>query len=135
MIMIRVYMRSVIEKRGLLPSDASTLAESMEVLAPGLPVSLAAASLIRMARVQKYLDVAGKGDWTTLEELSQLIAETNEKLPRKRSRVIVSICFFSPVAIPYYLSKSLIFSTISRVFYSLMPINCDFYWAKRDFTN
>ena len=75
MTMLRVYMRGVIEQS----SSASSLSESIEVLRAGLPVAMAAASLTRMARTQKYLDGSG----TTLEGLSEILAEANEKLRRE----------------------------------------------------
>jgi len=69
-------MRGVIEKS----SDASTLAEALEVLKAGLPVSLAAASLTRMARTQKYLDGTGLD---SIEGFSEMLAEVNAKLRRE----------------------------------------------------
>jgi hypothetical protein len=75
--MLRVYIRSVIEKRGLPPPDASTLEESMEVLRC---LSLAAASLTRMARTQKYLDGTGPD---SIEGFSEMLAEVNAKLRKE----------------------------------------------------
>jgi len=64
--MLRVFMRGVIEQS----SSASSLSESIEVLRV---LSLAAASLTRMARTQKYLDSGGLGSsdllHTALEEI------------------------------------------------------------------
>jgi len=68
MTMLRVYMRSVIEQS----SSASSLAESIDVLRV---LAMAAASLTRMARTQKFLDGSGQ----TLEGLSELLAEVNEQ--------------------------------------------------------
>ena len=73
--MLRVFMRRVIEHS----SEADNLTDSILVLKV---LSLAAASLTRMARTQKYL--TGSGDsWSTLEELSTIIKETNEKLRKE----------------------------------------------------
>jgi hypothetical protein len=67
-------MRRVIEQS----SSASTLAESIEVLRV---LSLAAASLTRMARTQKYLE--GSGGFVSLEELATLIEETRIELKKE----------------------------------------------------
>jgi hypothetical protein len=72
-------MRGVIEQCGSTPSSASSLEESIEVLRAGLPVSLAAASLTRMARTQKFLDGSGQ----TLEGLSELLAQVDEQQRRE----------------------------------------------------
>ena len=72
---VRVYMRSVIEQRGSTPSSAATLEESIEVLRAGLPVAVAAASLTRLARTQKFLDGSGQ----TMEGLAELLAEVNKE--------------------------------------------------------
>ncbi len=72
MTMLRVYMRSVIEQS----SNASSLEESIDVLRV---LAMAAASLTRMARTQKFLDGSGQ----TLEGLSELLAEVNEQQSRE----------------------------------------------------
>ena len=74
MTMLRVYMRSVIEKS---PSAAS-LAESIEILRI---LSLASTSLTRMARTQKYLESGGPDRFQLL--LDQAITETLEELQNK----------------------------------------------------
>jgi len=72
MTMLRVYMRGVIEQS----SNAGSLEESIEVLRV---LAMAAASLTRMAKTQKFLD----GDGLTLEGLGELIDETTAKLRRE----------------------------------------------------
>jgi hypothetical protein len=72
MTMLRVYMRSVIEQS----SSASSLEESIDVLRV---LAMAAASLTRMARTQKFLDGSGQ----TLEGLSELLAQVNEQQSRE----------------------------------------------------
>ena len=76
MTMLRVFMRGVIEQSGSTPSSAGSLEESIEVLRV---LSLAAASLTRMARTQKYLDGGGQ----TLEGLSELLAQVDEQQRRE----------------------------------------------------
>ncbi|MGD0006904.1 MAG: hypothetical protein ABSE06_22020 [Anaerolineaceae bacterium] len=71
MTMLRVFMRGVIEQS----SSVGILEESIEVLRAGLPVAVAAASLTRMARTQKFLDGSGQ----TIEGLSELLAEVNKE--------------------------------------------------------
>ena len=63
--MLRVFMPRVIEQL----SSASSLSESIEVLRV---LSLAAASLTRIARTQKYLDSGGLG---SMEELHTALEE------------------------------------------------------------
>jgi hypothetical protein len=72
--MLRVFMRGVIEQS----SSAISLSESIEVLRV---LSLAAASLTRMARTQKYLE--GSGGFGSLEELATLIEETRLELQKE----------------------------------------------------
>ena len=74
MTMLRVFMRGVIEQS----SSASGLTQSIEILRV---LSLAAASLTRMARTQKYLDSGGPGHYEQL--LNQAIAETVAELQKK----------------------------------------------------
>ena len=69
MTMLRVFMRGVIEQS----SSATSLSESIEVLRV---LSLAAASLTRMARTQKFLDA----NRNTMEGLNELLRQDNEKL-------------------------------------------------------
>jgi hypothetical protein len=73
--MLRVFMRRVIERS----TDAANLNENILILKV---LALAATSLTRMAKTQKYLQTSGSG-WSTLEELSALIKETNEKLTKE----------------------------------------------------
>jgi hypothetical protein len=68
-------MRRVIERS----TDAANLNENILILKV---LALAATSLTRMAKTQKYLQTSGSG-WSTLEELSALIKETNEKLTKE----------------------------------------------------
>ena len=70
--MLRVHMRAIIEQS----STAADLLENLEVLRV---LALAATSLARLAKTQKYLEGSGIG-WSTLAELSALIEETNQKL-------------------------------------------------------
>jgi hypothetical protein len=72
MTMLRVFMRGVIEQCGATPSGAGSLEESIEVLRV---LSVAAASLTRMARTQKYLDGSGQ----TLEGLSEILAKVQKE--------------------------------------------------------
>ena len=76
MTMLRVFMRGVIEQAGSTPYSASSLAESIEVLRV---LAMAAASLTRMARTQKFLD----GNGNQIEGLSEILAGVREKLQRE----------------------------------------------------
>jgi hypothetical protein len=73
--MLRVFMRRVIEQS----SSASSLSESIEVLRV---LSLAAASLTRMARTQKYLD-SGDGFWVPTELLHTALEEVHAELEKE----------------------------------------------------
>jgi hypothetical protein len=73
--MLRVFMRRVIERS----PDAADLTENILILKV---LALAATSLTRMAKTQKYLQGSGSS-WSTMEELSALIKETNENWPKK----------------------------------------------------
>ena len=68
MTMLRVFMRGVIEQS----SSVGSLEESIEVLRV---LAVAAASLTRMARTQKFLDGSGQ----TIEGLSELLAEVTKE--------------------------------------------------------
>ena len=70
--MLRVHMRTIIEQS----ANAANLLEYLETLRV---LSLAATSLARLAKTQKYLEGSGIG-WSTLVELSVLLEETNQKL-------------------------------------------------------
>jgi len=59
-------------------SSATSLSESIEILRV---LSLAAASLTRMARTQKYLEGSSGGG--SLEELTTLIAETRHEFQKE----------------------------------------------------
>jgi hypothetical protein len=61
--MLRVHMRTIFEQS----SNAANLMESLETLRV---LALAATSLARLAKTQKYLEGAGAGaGWSTLAEL------------------------------------------------------------------
>jgi hypothetical protein len=77
MTMLRVFMRGVIEKS----SNAASLPESIEILRV---LSLAAASLTRMARTQKYLDSGGPGRNEQL--LNQAIDEVLLEFQKKGAK-------------------------------------------------
>ncbi len=72
---MRVLMRTLIEQSSNTSNYTETL-ETVRVLA------LAATSLARLAKTQQYLEGSRNGGpgWSTLAELSALIAETNQKL-------------------------------------------------------
>jgi hypothetical protein len=65
-------MRAILEQS----SDAANLLESLEVLRV---LALAATSLARMAKTQKYLENSGAG-WSTLAELNAMLEEAYQKL-------------------------------------------------------
>ncbi len=69
-------MRGVIEQCGFTPSGAGSLEEFIDVLRV---LAMAAASLTRMARTQKYLDGSGQ----TLEGLSELLAQVDKQQRRE----------------------------------------------------
>jgi len=79
--MLRVFMRAVIEQS----SSAGSLSESIEVLRV---LSLAAASLTRMARTQKYLDTgSGDGFWVPKELLTSALEEVNKEFEKEGEKI------------------------------------------------
>jgi len=78
--MLRVFMRAVIERS----SSAISLPESIEILRV---LSLASASLTRMARTQKYLNSNGDGVWIPQELFSTALAEVNQELSKDGPKI------------------------------------------------
>jgi hypothetical protein len=78
--MLRVFMRRVIEQS----SSASSLSENIEVLRI---LSLAAASLTRMARTQKYLDTGSGGFWLPAELFTSALEDVRKEYEKKGEKI------------------------------------------------
>ena len=75
--MLRVYMRTILEQS----STASSLLERLETLRV---LALAATSLARLAKTQKYLEGSRNGGpgWSTLAELNAMLEQAYQKIQR-----------------------------------------------------
>jgi hypothetical protein len=73
--MLRIHMRTIIEQS----STAANLMENLETLRV---LALAATSLARLAKTQKYLDGGSNGGpgWSTMAELNAMLEEAYQKL-------------------------------------------------------